>query len=441
MTRATWRVRTAAGHQLLLQTDAMEPGKVTVLMLPNATDAYASDVTSTSLKPWQNVSVDEVRVVTRMLTVVVETPTWVVEVTSRPIYGLVPPLANETHVHGHWAVDQRRFDVTINGAFPQPDAHGIVGQSYQDDAVRNGKLDDYDIESADKSAQVNSDGYLPSMTTSAQAEGAIDGLFTDYVLQRPASTAFAYSRFDRTAKSPRDSLWRTASTREWDGQEDLAERNRQLQAHRHGRALQSTSSACTACTTTSMRWASATTSWTLTNGDLTAAISGSGDFGSVYGTVTKVWGSGKWYMEVALEDVSSMFGIASTDSSYVHSVMWYYEASASGSRSLCVDSCLSWGPIYGANTFNSGDVGGIALDLSDDVGRPYAYGAVRFYVNGIAQPWIPLNNAAAGTSGVSLVSGAWTIAAADHSGNTNSNQLRILSNPTYDPPPGYSWIT
>ena len=37
------------------------------------------------------------------------------------------------------------------------------------------------------------------MTTSAQAEGAIDGVYTDYKLEQFYLTAFRYSRYDRAA--------------------------------------------------------------------------------------------------------------------------------------------------------------------------------------------------------------------------------------------------
>ena len=38
---------------------------------------------------------------------------------------------------------------------------------------------------------------LPQLTTSAQAEGAIEGVHTDYKLDAPFSTGFAFSTFDR----------------------------------------------------------------------------------------------------------------------------------------------------------------------------------------------------------------------------------------------------
>ena len=114
-------------------------------------------------------------------------------------------MLNETHIHGHWEVDQRRLDIFVQGTFPQPDAHGIVGQSYQDTRVRMGKLDDYDIEKFNASAITDSNGMLPQITTSAQAEGAIEGVYTDYRLENMWATNFKYSAFEKaasTAKAP-----------------------------------------------------------------------------------------------------------------------------------------------------------------------------------------------------------------------------------------------
>lgn len=68
----------------------------------------------------------------------------------------------------------------------------------------------------------NSDGMLPVMTTSAQAEGALDGMYTDYMLKSGASPEFKFSTYHRVAKAgaARDLLHtraRSASTSEWDG--------------------------------------------------------------------------------------------------------------------------------------------------------------------------------------------------------------------------------
>jgi hypothetical protein len=65
-------------------------------------------------------------------------------------------------------------------------SHGIIGQSFNGEARANpqdGKLDDY---------------TAAEVTTTAQAEGAIEGVYTDYTLSAPFQTAFKYSRFDKT---------------------------------------------------------------------------------------------------------------------------------------------------------------------------------------------------------------------------------------------------
>jgi len=214
MTMAMWRVHTSAGRGLLIEADAMKKGEVDVLVFPAPQSGQAME--SVSMKQWQQVSLDDVRIETRLLTTSVQTPMWQINVTAKPIYGIVQPLFNETHVHGHWAEDQRRFDVLIHGVFPQPDAHGIVGQSYRDATVRNGKLDDYGIHATPE--LTDSDGMLPPMTTSAQAEGAIEGVYTDYKLPSPFSTDFLYSQFNRIAQAPTGLISkRKASTSEWDG--------------------------------------------------------------------------------------------------------------------------------------------------------------------------------------------------------------------------------
>lgn len=70
--------------------------------------------------------------------------------------------------------------------------HGIIGQSYDgDDIGVSGAEDDYR----------NSGEEL---STSAQAEGAIEGTYHDYQMASPFSTSFKYSRYDKDAAAPRD---------------------------------------------------------------------------------------------------------------------------------------------------------------------------------------------------------------------------------------------
>ena len=64
--------------------------------------------------------------------------------------------------------------------------HGIVGQAFDGSHVAvSGKQDDY--------------GNGPEFTTSAQAEGAIEGTYKDYIMPTPFASAFKYGRFDATA--------------------------------------------------------------------------------------------------------------------------------------------------------------------------------------------------------------------------------------------------
>jgi hypothetical protein len=79
--------------------------------------------------------------------------------------------------------------------------HGLFGQSFDgDDVAITGKLDPRPID---------------EMTTEAQAEGAIEGIWRDYMIAcNPATskagahcehaTKFKYTRFDKTSAQPRD---------------------------------------------------------------------------------------------------------------------------------------------------------------------------------------------------------------------------------------------
>ena len=149
---------------------------------------------------------------------------WQVNLTSKPIYGLALPsavvhrnavgewaeelLAINTLKRKVWARDQRRLDIEMKGAFPQPDAHEILGQGYRDATVRNGKVDFYGA--ADSPELISSDGTGPETWTSAQAEGAIDGVHTDYKLRSPFDTQSKFSlsiRFGAVGESDNDALW------------------------------------------------------------------------------------------------------------------------------------------------------------------------------------------------------------------------------------------
>ena len=173
MTRAYWNVRTSAGRVLHISTDAMRGGELNVSV----------DGIPSTIPRWQVVTFDDVTVSTRMLSVSVANPSWSVNATAKYIYGQTRLWWKEAQL--------KRLDISISGAFPQADAHGVIGQSFRDSWVRNGRQDEYGV----AQDRVNEIGIAPDMTTTAQAEGAIDGVHTDYLLADPFSTNFTFSTF------------------------------------------------------------------------------------------------------------------------------------------------------------------------------------------------------------------------------------------------------
>ena len=97
---------------------------------------------------------------------------WTVQVSGRPVYNRI-------------AGPHHRLDIgfAAEGSQSMRDLpHGIVGQSFSSMEPRGGKLDVYPEEG--------------EYTTSAMAEGAIDGSAASYEVSSPFATAFAFSRFD-----------------------------------------------------------------------------------------------------------------------------------------------------------------------------------------------------------------------------------------------------
>ena len=186
MTKAHWVLTTAKGRKLTIGADAMVSGTLNVPV----------DGVARPLARWSALTVDEVNISTKFLSLTVSEPRWEVNVTSRPIYGQSQKWYREGML--------KRFDITIKGAFPQPEAHGIIGQSYRDGVRRDGAQDVYDEPIGRvfdvPSTHVLEHAYAPALVTKAQAEGAIDGTHVDYKLSAPYSTNFTFSRF--YSKSP-----------------------------------------------------------------------------------------------------------------------------------------------------------------------------------------------------------------------------------------------
>jgi len=86
-------------------------------------------------------------------------------------------------VHNRVAGPRHRLDIELSYS-PQKTpvvAHGLVGQSFADSQPRFGNVDVYPDEGA--------------FTTSAQAEGAIEGTGEMYEVREPFGTDFAFSKF------------------------------------------------------------------------------------------------------------------------------------------------------------------------------------------------------------------------------------------------------
>jgi len=185
MTGAHWVIRTSAGKTLRMSTDAMQSGEINMTI----------DNVSSPVKRWSTRTVDDVTIKTRMLSVNVTTAMWTVNATAKYIYGQCQA---DGSPRSWWKEKQlKRLDIFIRGAFPQVDAHGIIGQSYRNARVRNGAQDSYDVELQ----RVNEIGMAPPMTTRAQAEGAIDGNHTSYMISSPYSTLHPFSRYGRMRDS------------------------------------------------------------------------------------------------------------------------------------------------------------------------------------------------------------------------------------------------
>ena len=108
-------------------------------------------------------------------------PEWEVSVQSRPVYDRIDG-------------PKHRLDLSLRPLLPEARLvewpHGLIGQSFDGDArPRQGKQDDYST---------------PVVWTTAQAEGAIEGVADDYRVAAPFATEFRFSRFDPLSGGKRD---------------------------------------------------------------------------------------------------------------------------------------------------------------------------------------------------------------------------------------------
>ena len=129
--------------------------------------------------PHNHVYCDEVTVDATLAAIVVLTPEFNLTLIKMPVYDRV---SGPTH-----RLDlQLSLRVRDTALAVQP--HGIIGQGWDGSGkARFGRVDEYPREG--------------TMTTSALAEGAIEGSAADYEVATPYETAFRFSRFDARPRS------------------------------------------------------------------------------------------------------------------------------------------------------------------------------------------------------------------------------------------------
>lgn len=193
MKSAAWVIRTNRTGTIVTIEYNASATTGTRAMVRTATEPPRTDVLRHGSKPWR---LENVRIELRerklegsakrtshgiALVVLVE-DRWVLSVWSQPYPNAV---ANPGKALLNTQVEAL-YDADADIVAP----HGLVGQSYDgDDAPLNGKLDDY------SGAEV---------TTTAQAEGAIEGVAADYRMRHKFATRFKYSRFDATIAKHRN---------------------------------------------------------------------------------------------------------------------------------------------------------------------------------------------------------------------------------------------
>jgi len=142
---------------------------------------------------WAAIHLGEgVSVFTREHTTIVSTPLWNVSVGVSPIYGGV------TYLKGPWDTSPKEplSKISLGFMLKAPEGslavapHGVLGQSYDADNITiDGAKDQYNG---------------AEFTTSAQAEGAIEGIYSDYEVASAFDTKFKFSRFGLQRARPRD---------------------------------------------------------------------------------------------------------------------------------------------------------------------------------------------------------------------------------------------
>ena len=160
-------VRTSSGRLLHLHTKAGPFSSANVAFLEN-------NVPVSQLDEHNERVVDNIKITTKDGVATIETPEWVV---------LCKIICTDK---SHFL--NLSFKSLTNAA-----AHGIIGQSYNHDGL-----------AVDGAKDVYNSVPGGETTTTAQAEGAIEGHHSDYLMESPFATAYRYSLFNNKGAAVRD---------------------------------------------------------------------------------------------------------------------------------------------------------------------------------------------------------------------------------------------
>ena len=198
--RAYWTLRTpATGRLVHIEFRARSPhiANINIAESGKVGDGTGESLAGKSLNISDDVAIsgseftlEGLKVTLQKKTLTVSTPRWRMSAVG-------------TIGYPHWSVARLGMRVTsLYRTCSEPVVpHGILGQTFDCDGVAvDGRKDSYDT--LDDGTTTRSRSRGGSVTTKAQAEGAIEGRVADYEVGAPHETSFAFSRFDANASTP-----------------------------------------------------------------------------------------------------------------------------------------------------------------------------------------------------------------------------------------------
>ena len=179
-TAVAWVVRGVSGTVYGVASDANRVGV-------RVTNLQTGRLVADKEGVWQEWWEDGVRAYYKQSTVYVRANGWEVNATRHPIYNRIAGPSPWRFDLAMRPLDKTGFENAHGASSKTCYPHGIVGQSWDGDALAvDGATDDYAF-----------DPKNPVITTKAMAEGAIEGRAIAYELPTAFLTEFAFSRFDK----------------------------------------------------------------------------------------------------------------------------------------------------------------------------------------------------------------------------------------------------